>query len=414
MALAPANGGVTFDTADMAGKPWNISLSGVLSGGGGLTKTGMGTLSLSGGNTYTGPTTNNAGVLAVTTAAVGRGVIGWQQCHTGRNADRGRFFTQHGLADPDKAMKASSHARPVHVGAEEQEKKTFKAFEDIANILAVFPGRRDILWVANGLTTVGDPMLPSCNGDWVECALYVPHLAVTLAMDGVAVNPYAFSGNITPDVNYNMDQMALLTGGHFYFRQDIGPVIKQLAQSGAGGYSISYDPGADNWNKKWHRIHITCERKGVKLQVRERYYAVPDSRSAVERMKAVLMQAYQSPSDFGEVGVRTKISSLGAGTPGVHLDIRIDPSDLMLHEQGGKYTGALYCLISDRSGAAPLGEPAVLNLAPELTAEEYKTAMKEGLPFAQDHPTSDAVRQVRVIVLDQNTNAVGSVTFPVK
>jgi VWFA-related protein len=314
----------------------------------------------------------------------------------------------------DKVMKAASHARPVQSGSEDQEKRTFKAFEDIANTLTAYPGRRDILWVANGLTTVGDPMLQGCNGDWVECALYVPHLAVTLAKDRVAVNPYAFIGNLNANVNYNMDQMALLTGGHFYFRQDLQTVIKQLAQSAAGSYSISYDPGPENWNKKWHRAHITCERKGVKVQVRERYYALPDSRPAVERMKAVLMEAYQSPTDLGEVGLRTKISSMGADKKGVHLEVRIDPSDLVLREQGGKYFGALYCLISDRSATAPLGEPAVLELKPELTAEQYKIVMKEGLPFTQDHPTSDAVREVRLIVLDQNTNAVGSVTFPVK
>ena len=80
----------------------------------------------------------------------------------------------------DKAMKASSHARPVQVGAEEQVKRTFKALEDIGNKLAAFPGRRDIIWIANGLTTVADPKLTGCTGDWVECALYVPHLALTL------------------------------------------------------------------------------------------------------------------------------------------------------------------------------------------------------------------------------------------
>jgi VWFA-related protein len=313
----------------------------------------------------------------------------------------------------DKVMKASSHARPVQIGSEEQVKRTFKAMEDIANKLSVFPGRRDILWIANGLTTVSDPKLPGCSGDWVECALYVPHLAVTLAGDGVSVDPYAFIGSISPSVNYNMDQMALVTGGHFYFRQEIGVVLKQMAQGAANGYSIGYDPGADNWNQKWHRIHITCERKGVKLQVRERYYAVPDSRPPVERMKAVLMQAFQSPGDFTEIGLRAKIAGL-PGKPGVHLDLRIDPADVMLREQGGKYSGAFYCLISDRSATAPLGEPSVLEIKPELSADEYKTVMKEGLPFAQDHPAADAVRELRVIILDQNTNAVGSVTFPVK
>jgi VWFA-related protein len=314
----------------------------------------------------------------------------------------------------DKAMKASSHARPVQVGAEEQVKRTFKALEDIANKLAAFPGRRDILWIANGLTTVADPKLTGCTGDWVECALYVPHLAVTLTNDGVAVNPFAFIGALNPDVNYNMDQMALLTGGHFYSREDVRTVIKQVAQSAVNSYTVLYDPGADNWNNKWHRIHLTCERKGIKLQVRERYYALPDSRPPLERTKAVLMQAFQSPTDLTDIGLRVKISALGENKPGVRLDIRIDPSDLLLREQGGKYLGAVYCLISDRSASAPLGEPAVLDLKPELTAEQYKMVMKEGLPFGQDHPTTDAVRQVRVIFLDKNTNAVGSLTFPVK
>jgi len=70
-------------------------------------------------------------------------------------------------------------------------------------------------------------MLPNCNGDWVECALYVPHLAVTLARDNVTVDPYAFSGEIQSGRELQHGQMALLTGGHFYFRQDVRAVIKR-------------------------------------------------------------------------------------------------------------------------------------------------------------------------------------------
>ena len=311
----------------------------------------------------------------------------------------------------DKAMKASSHARPVQMVSEELQKRTFKALEDLANTLAMYPGRRDIVWIANGLTTVSDPKLVGCTGDWVECALYVPHLEVTLAGDGVAVDPYVLIGNLNADVNYNMDQMALMTGGHFYARQDVKTVMDQVAQAAAGSYTVFYDPGAENWNNKWHRVKVTCERKGVKLQFTDRYYAVTDTRPPLERTKAVLMQAFQRPTDFAEIGLRTKISPL-QGKPGVHLEIRIDPSDLFLRQQGGKYAGALYCLISDRTGSAPAGEPSVLDLKPELTADQYKMVMKDGLPLEQDHPTS--APQVRVIVLDQNTNQVGSVTFPVK
>jgi rhamnogalacturonan endolyase len=61
----PAGGNVNLRAADAAGAPFNITLSGVLSGTGGFTKTGTGTLILGAANTYTGATTINAGTLRV-------------------------------------------------------------------------------------------------------------------------------------------------------------------------------------------------------------------------------------------------------------------------------------------------------------------------------------------------------------
>jgi hypothetical protein len=217
------------------------------------------------------------------------------------------------------------------------------------------------------------------------------------------------------DPALDLTQMARLTGGHAYFRQDILPVLKQVTTDAAGAYEITYAPPADHWDNKFHVIRVACTRESVKLQARERYYALADARPPMERMKGFLVQAFQSPTDLVEIGVRAKIAPLGGDKKGVHLEIRIDPSDLLLQrEPGGKYSGALYCLISDRSASAPLGEPAVSELKPDLSAEQYKTVIKDGLPFTQDHPIGDGVRQVRVIILDEKTNAVGSLTVPVQ
>lgn len=72
-------GSVNIQTADALANPWNIALSGVLSGTN-LIKSGAGTLTLSGVNTYTGVTTISNGTLTLnpagsiaTTAQVGIG-----------------------------------------------------------------------------------------------------------------------------------------------------------------------------------------------------------------------------------------------------------------------------------------------------------------------------------------------------
>ena len=64
MTLTSGNG-IQLKAADIANLPQTITLAGVLSGAGGITKTGAGTLVLSGANTYTGATNVNAGTLRV-------------------------------------------------------------------------------------------------------------------------------------------------------------------------------------------------------------------------------------------------------------------------------------------------------------------------------------------------------------
>ena len=69
MTLGTVNGNITFQCADPFSNPLTITLSGALTGAGGLNVTGSGSLILSGANNYSGSTAVSNGTLVVTTTA---------------------------------------------------------------------------------------------------------------------------------------------------------------------------------------------------------------------------------------------------------------------------------------------------------------------------------------------------------
>jgi hypothetical protein len=312
----------------------------------------------------------------------------------------------------DKAMKSASHARPAGMGDEDVVKKTYVALETLANQLAAFPGRRDIIWITTAMPNVWNPKLP-CNGDWVDCALYVPHLSVTLDRDAVVVNPLSYSSSQTPDSTRDIELMASLTGGRAYFGDEIGTVVKQVTRDSINGYTLAYEPPPDNWDNQFHKLRVTCERKGLKPQFKQRYYALPDQRPLLARQQAALGAAFQNSLDTPDIGLRAKVSPAADAPSGVHLEIRVNPSDLMLQENLGQFNCDLAILLAGLGASGPVGEPAASFLNLHLTREQRDAALKDGVPISKDFPLTGAIQKIRVLVLDQGDNAVGSLTIPV-
>jgi len=320
--------------------------------------------------------------------------------------------------DLDSVMRSANRVRPAGIDREDLTKRTYHQIEVISNQLATLPGRRDIVWITNMMPTITNSF--PCTGDWVECGLYVAHMTVTLDANGVTVNPDFSSGVPQPTTSYDLEQMALLTGGHAYYLQDIREVLKQVARNATNTYEIAFAPSAETWDNKFHNIRIACERKGVKLQVKERYYALPDTRPGAERQQEALLACSQRPSDCAGIGLRVKVSP---ASKGIHMEIRMDAAELLLREHDGRFSDTLNLVLSDLgasegSGAGllrrPVSEPIGSNFNLDLSKEQYDTMMVEGVRIAFDHVLSDEVQQVRVTVMDRGTNEVGSVTFPVK
>ncbi len=312
----------------------------------------------------------------------------------------------------DKTMKGARTVRPAGMSDEEMVKKTYVALETVANQLTTLPGRRDILWITNGVPNIWKPDTP-CNGEWVECALYVPHLSVTLDKAKVQVDLVSYTSRPNPDFNRDADLMSGLTGARPYFGEEIGKVLAQVARDSANSYTLYYEPPQDKWDNKFHKVKVTCERKGVKLQTKQNYYALPDTRPLPARQQAALVAAFQSPFDTPDLGLRASVAPVPGG-PAAHLQIRVTPADLLLREQGGNFDDQLTVVVADYGAAGLIGTPSMANVNVHLTREQRDAAVKDGVPAALDHPLPAGVQKIRVLVLDQGSSTVGSVTIPIK
>jgi VWFA-related protein len=338
-----------------------------------------------------------------------------------------------------KSMKELNKGRTMGISDEEMVKKTYVALETIGKQLAPFAGRRDIVWVTSRIPFTLPPK--TCSGDWIECALYVPHLSVTLDIAGVVVNPFSYSGdqgqaltNVgekgqnladqakdvansrwamegmggsgSDSTTRTWDDMAGLTGGHAYFSADMRAVIKQLDAIASTTYVIAYEPH-ESWDSKFHKVKVTCERKAVKLDAKQRYYALPDTRPAPEKSQGMLVATYQRLGDVSDIGLRATVSSTAPNM--AHIEMLVEPADLLLHESGGEYTGQLTVLLSARAAAGPQSDPTITPEAVKLKRDQ----LKAGIPVVRDFPIDAATQKVRIIILDQADNTVGSLTVPV-
>ena len=310
-----------------------------------------------------------------------------------------------------KGMKA----RPAGMADEVVTKKTYFNLETLGKQLANFPGRRDVVWVLGGVPwTYKENTKNPCTGIWVGCGLYAEHLSVTLDLNGTVVNLLTYT-DLDTNKTVDMEAMAQLTGGSVTYGNkggEVDQVVQQLNESASEGYVIAYDPSAANWDNKFHLVKIACDRKGVKLIAKTRYYALPDSRGAQDREMSALRAAFGSPADVSDIGLRATVAP-GKAPNLLKVDLRVAVPDLLLHEAGGQYSTHLTVLFSARTATGPQGDPTIDGIDPHFTKEQHDAFLKDGLPFSKEYTIDSATKMVRLIVSDSATDLVGSVTVPV-
>jgi VWFA-related protein len=149
---------------------------------------------------------------------------------------------------------------------------TVPAIEKLNAALRPFPGRKNLIWITSGAnlnlsyrtSTYGNNNRLGGRPELVNrIATALDHDDITLS--SVHQGHDVESGDLAP-----LEQFAELTGGKVY-DNDIEKAVKEVMAASRSGYVIEYDgPPPDG---KYHKIRVTCFRKGVHLQVKQGYYA---------------------------------------------------------------------------------------------------------------------------------------------
>jgi VWFA-related protein len=202
-------------------------------------------------------------------------------------------------------------------------------------------------------------------------------------------------------------ELADATGGHAFRRAgDLAAELKAVADDGRALYQLSFSPdlSADN---KYHLLTVrVAGRKGIVLRYRTGYFYAAEPATMKERFQ----QAVWNSADATQIS----ISVTPRHSPdGYELKLNIAARDLDLIHDGDFSSDKLDIFLVERDDAALSAKVTGQALGLRLSASTYQRVLRDGISIEQKKDSKPASGSLRVLVVDENSGRMGSVTLPV-
>jgi VWFA-related protein len=201
-------------------------------------------------------------------------------------------------------------------------------------------------------------------------------------------------------------QLAASTGGRD-LRHPANPAseLASVVQDGHAAYLVSFSPQGEP-DGQYHAISAkVVSRGGVTLRYRTGYLFQKEPAALKDRFQQALWQ----PTDASEIAVTANPVALN---PGTNLKIGISAADLGLNQQAGRWMDKLdiFFVQRDDAGLHPLIDGQTLAL--RLKFSTYQNLLQSGVPFEHVVQLQPGMASLRVVVVDENSGRIGSVTLP--
>ena len=352
----------------------------------------------------------------------------------------GEPWTRHIKEMMDKALRDVLQVREVGIvqDIEWRAQMTFRALDSLGADLAQIPGRKSIVWLSDGVPIELGPRR-SEYGNFVDFTPLLRQMTETMDRSKVSIYPVRTimigspdnindpnssdsiaggmpRGPVAGPVTYDgsaslatLDTFANLTGGRPKAGKDIGAALRQALIDVRTSYQLGYYPPAANWDRKFHRLRITCMRKGVRIQAKTGYYAwrEPPGAQSTQAVQSALATRF----DAAEIGLAARLVPLSA--PNAKLEAHIDARDLALVHEGDSYRGQLRIAFGALIPGAQPTSSAVIPFDLNLSSQDRDKALNDGIVVSHALKMSEDAAAVRLVVIDRSSRAIGSVTVPI-
>ena len=200
--------------------------------------------------------------------------------------------------------------------------------------------------------------------------------------------------------------VAAATGGRTIRRSsDLAAALTGIVEDGHAIYQLSFSPPGPA-DDQYHAISVKLAgRRGLTLRYRTGYVFAKEPATLKERFHAAIWR----PMDTSELGVTAEVAPSGAGAS---LKVNIAATDLGMEQLDGRWMDVLDIFFIQRDDAGLHAHVEGQMLGLRLKSSTYQNLLPKGVPFERSIELRPGMASVRVLVVDENSGRMGSVTLP--
>ncbi len=313
--------------------------------------------------------------------------------------------------------------------------QTLESLQLIAQHVSHIPGRKNLVWISGGFpfSMNQDTMNidnPRDSRDFNEETQKMARFMNDANMAIYAIDARGLFQTAIPDASSRgntkanrppppqkvdhqyetFDIVAERTGGKaFHNTNDITGAIKKAVEDAKVTYTIGFYPEDAKWDGQFHQLKLQCKRSGVNIRYRPGYFASSVPPAQTTRRYNTVQQAIQANTNLNEVGFTVQLMPKESE---VAAKVVIDPANLTLTEQDGKWVGAVQFLAlggNAEKGQFDAEKVTIANI--KFSPEVHAAVLKDGLTITHTFHVKPDTDQFRFAVEDVPTGAIGSLVL---